>query len=144
MRATFFAVSLVVASLLPAFAAEKTVNLKLVTKHLETKDGEAKFFGVAVTPEGRIGVKDWTFKPADSTGLSTYSWDDGSAITASFTLKQGSEKGHFTGEYTILSGAGAYSGATGTGSFKGRDPSVSGLKGAGLVDVVLKVNAPSQ
>jgi hypothetical protein len=57
MRATFFAVPLVLASLLPAYATEKTINLKLVTKHLETKDGEARFFGVTITPEGASASK---------------------------------------------------------------------------------------
>ena len=141
MRAALLAIAMFMAFSAPAYPAEKVITLKLVTKLLEMKDGEARFFGATFTPDGRAGIKEYTFRPAEGAGQSTYSWDDGSSITATF--KTASEKGHYTGEYTILSGTGAYNGASGTGTLKGRDPTASGLKGAGVFDIVLKVNVPS-
>ena len=50
-------------------------------------------------------------------GYSTYTFDDGSSITASFTGEVTEGLSH--GLYTILSGTGAYANATGAGSFDG-------------------------
>jgi hypothetical protein len=48
-------------------------------------------------------------------GYSTYTFEDGSSITASYTGEFKATGGH--GDYTILSGTGLYDKATGTGSF---------------------------
>jgi len=61
-------------------------------------------------------------------GFSTYTFEDGSSISASYwEYKDG--KAH--GDYTILSDTGAYANATGTGSF---DSVPAKFKGAGLLD----------
>src|SRR5215470_17304479 len=105
-----------------ALAGEQVLEFKLVTKPIDYKITEAaniegqtvasgKLFGVAVFKDGRIGVKEFV-NSADILkgsgtfyGYSTYTFEDGS-ITARYT---GSVKdGRSTGEYTILSGTGAY------------------------------------
>ena len=114
-----------------AVAGEQHLEFKFVTRPIDVKSVEAhniegqtlsagKFFGVAYFGDGRIAVKDF-ISSADSLkgigsirGYSTYTFEDGSSITASFIgeIKQGVH-----GTYTILSGTGSYDKATGTGSF---------------------------
>ena len=139
MKAVPLAAALIVASLLPAQAVEKTLSFKLVTKLIQMKDGEAQFFGVSITQDGRIGTKEYTFRPAESNGQSTYYFEDGS-VAASFkaTVVDGVVKG----EYTVLSGTGAYEGAKGIGTIDGLNSPKSGLKGASLMNIVLKLDIP--
>ncbi len=134
----------------PAYAAGKTLEFQLVTKYLEPQTLEAtnvadqaitqsKAFGVAVFKDGRIGTKDFIValdkhKGAGTAfGYSTYTFDDGS-ITARFTGAFDSKGGH--GDYTILSGTGAYAGATGTGTY---DKLQNPYTGTGLFRVRLAV-----
>jgi hypothetical protein len=67
---------------------------------------------------------------------STYTFDDGT-LTARFTLAIGVQGAH--GEYKILSGTGAYAGASGTGTLDGV-PSV--IKNASFFKVKLQVVTP--
>jgi len=105
-----------------ALAGEQVLEFKLVTKPIDYKItevanvegqtvGSGKLFGVAVFKDGRIGVKEFVNSSdllkgsGPFFGYSTYTFEDGS-ITARYT---GSVKdGRSTGEYTILSGTGAY------------------------------------
>jgi hypothetical protein len=132
-NAVLTALSLVLSlSMGMAHAGEKTLEFQLVTKYLDPRvldapnvEGQTitqgKAFGVAIFKDGRIGTKDFIFagerKGGTGTGFgySTYTFEDGS-ITARFTVTYSSDGNH--GEYKILSGTGAYAGATGSGPFE--------------------------
>ena len=118
----------------PAFAADQVLEFKLVTRALDAKMfepknvegqnvGVAKSHGVAYFKDGRVASKDfvvsWDYNKGAGpmSGWSTYTFEDGSSITARFT---GSARGpgQFRGDYTVLSGTGAFVGAKGGGSFE--------------------------
>lgn len=138
-----------------AMAAEKTLVFQLVSKVVESKkidvpnvEGrsitQGTAFGVAVFKDGRSAVKDYVFvsdrgKDAVSqSGYSTYTFDDGSTLTLSWTAA--SKPGQpYHGEYKVLSGTGAYAGASGSGTF---DPAPSKFKDALVLDVKLVVRTP--
>jgi hypothetical protein len=137
-----------------ALAGEQMLEFKLVTKAIDIKVSEApniegqtvtsgKFFGVALFKDGRIAVKDFV-QSADSLkgtgtsyGYSTYTFNDGSSITARYTASF--KDGKVKGEYTILSGSGGYANATGMGGF---ECPASPFKGTGLCDGRFIVKTP--
>jgi hypothetical protein len=157
-RAVAFAVTLI-AGLLSgasqASAAERTLEFQLVYRIMESKKievpnvegqsiSQSTVFGVAVFKDGRTAVKDFvavTDRSKDSMsqfGYSTYTFDDGSTLTLSW--KAGSRPGQpYQGEYKVLSGTGAYAGATGSGTF-GSAPSK--FKDAPVLNVKLLVKTP--
>jgi hypothetical protein len=113
-------------------AGEQNLEFKFVVMPTDVKvaqapniDGQVlsagKFFGVAYFKDGRVAVKDFISAGDLMKGLgpikgySTYTFEDGSAITASYTGEIKETGLH--GDYTILSGTGLYDKATGTGSF---------------------------
>ena len=117
-----------------AFAREQHLEFKLVVKPVEPKVFEAaniegqtimasKSFGVAFFKDGRVAAKDFIVSgelregSGPIRGYSTYTFDDGSSIMASFV--DAFKDGMAHGNYTILSGTGIYGNATGTGSFDG-------------------------
>jgi hypothetical protein len=115
-------------------AGEQTLELKLVTAPIDVKvvqaanmDGQSmsagQYFGVAYFKDGRIAVKNF-ISTADTLngsgsirGYSTYTFDDSSSITASYTGEV--KAGVRTGKYTIVSGTCTFSNASGTGTFDG-------------------------
>ena len=138
-----------------AVAGEKTLEFRLVVKLFDQKALEApdvpgqvvtesKAFGVGIFKDGKIASKDFIVVSDLNKGVgpmygySTYTFDDGSTITARFTADfKANQPVH--GEYKILSGTGAYSGATGTGTM---DSIPHKFKGANVFNIKLNVSTP--
>jgi hypothetical protein len=137
-----------------AFAGEQVLEFKLVTKLLDPKvvqaaniDGQTmstgNAFGVAFFKDGRVAAKDFIVSSdlrkgsGPIRGYSTYTFENGSSITASFTGEFKEGRAH--GVYTIVSGTGSYANATGTGSFDGIP---AGFKGANLYDGKFDIKTP--
>jgi hypothetical protein len=137
-----------------AFAGEQVLEFKFVTAPVDVKSVEApniegqtlsagQYFGVAYFKDGRIAVKNFAGaadlrKGSGSIhGYSTYTFEDGSSIAASFEgeVKMGAR----TGTYTIVSGTGSYANATGTGSFTSAP---AAFKGAVLYNGKFTVTTP--
>lgn len=89
---------------------------QLVLKH---------YTGVAVFEDGRIAHKDFvdvsdeTPDKGDFKGYSTYTFENGDSLTLSYVGDWDDQGAR--GTYELLSGTGAYAGATGTGSFQSAD-----------------------
>jgi hypothetical protein len=146
MKTLVSAIALLVGSNFAAMAADQTLKFKLVTFYVGEKDGESHMVGTTVSPDGTIGTKDFYNKSGEngaSTGHSTYYFPDGS-LAANYSLASTgtSTGGHMVGKYQIVSGTGAYQGATGGGSIEGDWGDKSPLKGAGLYNIELDVKTP--
>jgi hypothetical protein len=151
---SYFLSAALAAAASAALAGEQVLEFKLVTKPLDLKatevanvEGETvmsgKMFGVAFFKDGRVAVKDFVHS-ADLLkgsgpfyGYSTYTFEDGSSITARYvgSVNDGQTKG----DYPILTGTGAYANASGTGGF---ETVKSAFKGAGLFDGRFVVKTP--
>ena len=146
MKTLISVIALLVGSNFAAVAADRTLKFKLVTIYTGEKDGAHHMAGVTVSPDGTIGTKDFLNKDGDngaSTGHSTYYFPTGSVVADYTMTSTGTQTGgHLLGKYVILSGTGAYQGATGTGSFEGDWGDKSPLTGAGLLNVELDVKTP--
>lgn len=89
--------------------------------------GVGKYAGVAVFEDGRIAFKDFVLtmdkagKEGTYTGYSTYTLQNGDSLNLKFEGAF-SSKGN-GGDYKVLSGTGAFEGASGTGRFDAKkDP----------------------
>ena len=146
MKTLVSAIALLVGSNFAAMAADQTLKFKLVTFYIGEKDGESHMVGATFSPDGTIGTKDFFDKSGEngaSTGHSTYYFPDGSLVANySLTSTGTSTGGHMVGKYQIISGTGAYQGATGGGSIDGDWGDKSALKGAGLYNIELDVKTP--
>ena len=146
MKTLVSAIALLVGSNIMAVAGDQTLKFKLVTVYIGEKDGESHMAGVTVSPDGTIGTKDFYDKPGEngaSTGHSTYYFPDGSLVADYTAVSTGTQSGgHVVGKYQIISGSGAYQGATGGGSIDGDWGDKSPLKGAGLYNIELDIKKP--
>jgi hypothetical protein len=115
-----------------AYADEKTLEFQMVAKYFDARTlnaaniedrtiTQSKGFGVAVLKDGRLGTVDFIMTvdkqkaAGTASGYGTYTFDNGT-ITESFTLAISGQDAR--GEYKILSGTGAYAGATGSGTLE--------------------------
>jgi hypothetical protein len=126
---------LLLAHAAPVAAEEQTLRFKLVTQQLGEprelpeigghKVSVGEYMGVAVFEDGRIAhkrfvdVSDDTAQAGSFKGYSTYTFQNGDALTLSYT--GGWDTNGLKGDYQLISGTGAFEGATGTGSIKGVD-----------------------
>jgi hypothetical protein len=119
MKTLVSAIALLVGSHIAAMAADQTLKFKLVTFYIGEKGGENHFLGATVSPDGTIGTKDFCDKQGESgasTGHSTYYFPNGSLVATYSAVSTGTQtRGHIAGKYQIVSGTGAYQGATGGG-----------------------------
>ncbi len=98
--------------------------------------------GVCVFADGRVADKQFIIgmniqdggSSADAVGISVYTFESGDSLTLSFT--GGWDKGPFAGKYTVMSGTGAYRGATGNGTIDGVD---GPWKSTSVVDIRIDV-----
>lgn len=146
MKTLVSAIALLVGSNIVAMAADHTLKFKLITFYMGEKGGESHFVGASVSPDGTLGTKDFYDKAGNSgasTGHSTYYFPDGSLVATYSAVSTGTQTGgHIVGKYQIVSGAGAYQGATGGGSIDGDWGDKSPLKGAALYNIELDVKTP--
>lgn len=113
-----------------ATAGEETLSFRLVTTNVASLSHDdpaieglqieaSKAVGVAVFEDGRLAYKEYialsyaSDPPTMSPGFSSYVFENGDSLQVSFTA--GPSDGGFVVNYTVLSGTGAYEGATGTG-----------------------------
>jgi hypothetical protein len=138
-----------------ARAGDERLEYKLITMGVDTKvspasniDGRilvsGKYFGVAFYKDGRIAVKDFVGE-ADLLkgigifrGYSTYTFQDGASLTLSYVAE--SKPTGFHGDYTVISGTGAYANATGSGVFD--SVPTKWTDGATLFNATIDVHTP--
>jgi hypothetical protein len=140
-----------------AAAAEQTLRFKLVTNVqamgaptvLPEVGGHkvtvGEYTGVAMLEDGRIAYKqfvdvsDDTAESGEFKGYSTYTFQNGDALTMSYT--GGWDAKGAAGNYKVLAGTGAFAGATGTGHFEAADEK---WDKAMLWDVSFQLTLPTQ
>lgn len=130
IEAVAFVAAMVVGS--SAMAEEQTLRFKLVTHKvsgpwLQAANveghgvGAGEYVGMATFEDGRIAFKEFILVNDGSdvegtySGYSTYTFQGGDSLTLRFTGSWGPEGDG--GDYEVLSGTGAFKGATGTGRF---------------------------
>lgn len=138
-----------------AIAGEEHLEFQLVTMATDVKISQApnidgrillsgKYFGVAYFKDGRVAVKDFIgagdlLKGQGSfRGYSTYTFEDGASLVLSYVAE--SKETGLHGDYTVISGAGAYNNATGAGVFD--SVPTKWTDGATLFNVKIDVKTP--
>jgi hypothetical protein len=121
----------------PAMAEEQVLRFKLVVTNVDeatlasAPEGQsimaAGAVGVATFEDGRTAFKEFVILDAggedkgEFTGYSTYTFENGDSLHLKFVGGWSSDG--LTGDYELISGTGAFAGATGTGHFEGLDES---------------------
>ena len=132
-------------------AQEETLKGRLITRIISAtfvdapgvegrSIGGGQYAGIAVFEDGRLADKQFVLNmdsggtEGNYSGYATYTFQNGDALTLKFTGGWGPDGER--GNYEVLSGTGAYKGATGTGRFDAvKDP----WKKATLYDLTIKV-----
>ena len=132
-------------------AQEETLKGRLITRMISgtfvdapgvegRSVGGGQYAGIAIFEDGRLADKQFVLNMDNGgaqgsyNGYATYTFQNGDALTLKFTGGWGPDGEG--GDYEVLSGTGAYKGATGTGRFDAvKDP----WKKATLYDLTLKV-----
>lgn len=137
-----------------AAAEEQTLRFKLVVTMVEKTEidlpavaGQSlaayEAVGVAYFEDGHIAFKRYAMATAGGKedgsylGLSTYTFENGDALHVKFT--GGWSPDGRKVDYTVLSGEGAFEGATGTGELTGLE---TAWKGASLLEGSFTVEVP--
>jgi hypothetical protein len=106
--------------------------------------GSGQYAGVAVFEDGRLADKEFVLivdnggSEGSYSGYSTYTFENGDALILRFTGGWGPDR--TGGDYEVISGKGAYEGATGTGSFDAVDVK---WENTSLYDLTLKITHSS-
>lgn len=132
-------------------AQEETLKGRLITRMISAtfvdapgvegrSVGAGQYAGIAIFEDGRLADKQFVLNmdnggaEGNYNGYATYTFQNGDALTLKFTGGWGPDGEG--GDYEVLSGTGAYKGATGTGRFDAvKDP----WKKATLYDLTIKV-----
>ncbi len=113
-------------------AEEQTLKFRLLTKKISgdvlqvanvegRSVGAGQYVGVAVFEDGRIAYKEFVSMTdagkaeGSYSGYSTYTFQNGDSLTLKFIGGWGEKRNG--GDYEVLSGTGAFKGASGTGRF---------------------------
>jgi len=113
-------------------AEEQTLNFRLLTKKISgavlqvanvegRSVGAGEYVGVAVFEDGRIAYKEFVSMldagkaEGSFSGYSTYTFQNGDSLTLKFIGGWGQKRNG--GDYEVLSGTGAFKGASGIGRF---------------------------
>lgn len=132
-------------------AQEETLKGRLITRMISAtfvdapgvegrSVGAGQYAGIAVFEDGRLADKQFVLNMDDRGaegsygGYSTYTFQNGDTLTLKFTGGWGPDGEG--GDYEVLSGTGAYKGATGAGRF---DAVEAPWEKANLYDLTIKV-----
>lgn len=146
-------ISLIVSVLMigSAAAQEETLKGRLITRMISAifvdapgvegrSVGGGQYAGIAIFEDGRLADKQFVLNMDNDgaegsyDGYATYTFQNGDALTLKFSEGWGPDGQG--GDYEVLSGTGAYKGATGTGRFDAvQDP----WEKATLYDLTIKV-----
>lgn len=133
-----------------AVAAEETLKFRLITRIISSnfidtpvegrRVGSMQSAGVAVFEDGRLADKQFALIMDNGgavgtySGYSIYTFQNGDTLTLKFTGGWGADSNG--ADYEVLSGTGAYEGATGTGRI---DAAKEPWEKANLWDVTLNI-----
>ena len=101
-------------------AEEQTLKFRLLTKKisgdvLQVANVEGRSVGGRIAYKEFVSMTDAGKAEGSYSGYSTYTFQDGDSLTLKFVGGWGEKRNG--GDYEVLSGTGAYKGASGTGRF---------------------------